>query len=161
MRPHAFVSLGLLLALSPHAAGDPPCATQETHYYVVSAAPTLDTAATGGVRNGAQIAKDANLEDCDGDGVPGDWDGDADLGPGTAYLPASHHAGERICVWDESGAPVHFFVANDEGDGAVGWGGCLDHPGGDVWVTVEAGLYEVAPGILRTSAPTRGLVAAQ
>lgn len=66
-------------------------ATQNPHDYDVSGsiAVTGRSTTTGDVGQGVGITsvQDSNTQDCDGDMVPGDFDGDLEYGNGGAFLP--------------------------------------------------------------------------
>lgn len=125
----------LAVALIPTALAHIPTGTpnplcdpdQNPHDYV-----GFSEVSVAGYGAGFVTVQDGNVEDCDGDSVPADADGDFEFGYGGAFLPADHHWGD-VCVDDVVLGAVQFIVGADaNGDGILAAGevsgpasGCL------------------------------------
>lgn len=89
-------------ARSAHMA----CPAQATHQYGLASSVGVRSATLlGGTwALGAPMVTDSNVADCDGDGIPGDWDGDYDLGVGVAFFGYGQWAEDPDCDY---GLNVH------------------------------------------------------
>lgn len=80
------------------------CPPQPTHAYLGSGAVAFGSEAGQQYKVGSVRVLDTNVEDCDGDGVPGDFDGDYDGGYGGAFFGWGPWADEPVCRY---GLNVH------------------------------------------------------
>lgn len=65
---------------------------------------------------GVMSPQDGNLADCDGDGIPADYDGDTEYGVGGGSFPDNHHD-STFCVSDAVwGSDVGIVVGADGND---------------------------------------------
>lgn len=145
-------SIALLLlvpGLAAWAQGIAACSGQRVHAYVGHAGalgldvdPPLAEAAAGQV-----TVWDSNVADCDGDGVPGDRDGDYDVGIGGGFFgwgPWAEHCGVNVhgpdvFVTDVVLGPiVPFVIGVDDATGFV-----LDDQGGNTCITDGV----ISPGV--------------
>ena len=98
---------GAAAACDAAQMGHVACPAQATHQYGVASSAGVRSATLlgGGARGaGASFVTDSNVADCDGDGVPGDWDGDYDLGTGVAFFGYGQWAEDPDCDY---GLNVH------------------------------------------------------
>ena len=47
------------------------------------------------------------------------YDGEGDFGIGGGFLPADHHFGQRVCVYDDSGLAVRFTIGAADASGVI------------------------------------------
>lgn len=165
MRAPLLAALVLCASLPWTAGGaDAACPSQFVHTYVAG------PSAGGHVRSlleddltitGVVAVADSNEQDCDGDGVPGDWDGDLDLGVGGAFFGHGPWANEPVCQFGLNvhgpnvvvadifyGFQVFFVVGEDDRNGPV----LIQDPVTLEWVCLTDGI--IAPGDAATD-PTR------
>lgn len=114
--PILLLSLLLVAPLAAAHCGTPDTTcqpAQSVHHYVGG----LPAMVGGGLQ---MVPFEGNLEDCDGDGVPADEDGDYEFGLNGGYFLAGHHDG-TFCVDDAvTGMDVYFAIGADaDGDGLV------------------------------------------
>ena len=108
---------------------------------------------TGGDEVGAGLVTvfETNAQDCDGDGVPGDYDGDWETGVGGAFFGYGPWANEPTCNY---GLAVHGGVVVAVNDVVFG---------ADVWFTIGADatrgpVVSVDPGTGETTCETSGSI---
>ena len=126
------LALGLLaLPLSLGASlANGACEPEPIHWYGASTSVDVDVAGmASGI--GAVWVTDTNAEDCDGDGVVADYDGDNDLGVGGGVFGWGPWAdspecgwrynvhGPRVHVTDVVLADVPFVLGEDDQDGPI------------------------------------------
>ena len=137
-----------------------PCEAQNAHVYGVpgaaggkgDAVTVLDVATGGAI--GLVSVMDTNVDDCDGDGLGGDFDGDYDSGVGGAFFGYGtwaadedcghrlHAHGAQVVVNDVVfGAGIRFFVGEDDQDGPLR----AQDPEDGSWICMTDGLISPGP----------------
>lgn len=118
MRPTLPLAAMLILALAAPPAEAQECFVSDIHVYVWGGSANLDSQAAGVSTRalGGVVVHDGNTADCDGDGVPLDFDGDWETGAGGGFLPFSHH-GATVCLQDLASGEAPTFVTGIDGDG--------------------------------------------
>lgn len=134
MKPASLLRALPLLALAAAPSGalpPPPCPPQPIHFYLgpegwaaVATSSGVDLAA-GGV-----VVADTNLADCDADGVPGDFDGDYNVGLGGAFFGWGPWAAAPVCGYGVNAFGPDVVVADAAWGPAVTlWTGADDTDG--------------------------------
>lgn len=110
------------------------CPPQPTHAYLAGPAVLVDAPFYGPTGLGVVLVQDSALNDCDGDGVPQEFDGDMELGVGGGFFGWGPWAnaegceggtfgmnvhGPRVVGRDTLGRPLTFIVGEDDQSGPV------------------------------------------
>ena len=107
------------------------CPAQPVHSYALPGAVLVGTPSLPLYKVGFVEVTDTNLVDCDLDGVPGDYDGDYDVGLGGGFFGWGPWAAAAACnynlhvhgpdvkVFDATGLPVLFEIGADDITGPI------------------------------------------
>lgn len=96
------------------------------HHYVAYAG-EFQSDEDGWTAAGQGYVIDGNVEDCDLDGTPGDYDGEPEFGVGTAVLAAGAGSLECLGIYPHHSPYVAVDDANDDALGIVAYAIGVDH----------------------------------
>lgn len=136
LRATPLLAISLLVmplgTISVAGLGGGPCWSQWVHEYVAAGLPPGAPRSRTLLEPGPVTVVDTNLADCNGDGVPLDFDGDYDLGSGGGFFGRGPWANAWLCqnelnqhgshyvvmdiLW---GPTIPFFVGEDDMDGPL------------------------------------------